>query len=180
MKLNREDYIEILETAMSWIVVMAMVVYGGGKIVQFTGMPYLNKPVSELTGMQLMWAFYGYSQPFVLTLGLFEILGGMLVFFKRTRIIGCLFTSAILINIILQDYFYGVHIGALKAAILYQLLIFAILRINKNRLLQAIRVLMFNDYSEKTTRKRIRVLTISFLLFVLFRVGEYLITIRYQ
>lgn len=47
MKLNREDYIEILETAMSWIVVLAMLVYGGGKIVQFTGMPYLNKPGSD-------------------------------------------------------------------------------------------------------------------------------------
>ncbi len=178
--LNTEDYIEILETAMSWIVVMAMFVYGGGKIIQFTGMPYLDKPVSELSGMELMWAFYGYSKPFVLTIGVFEILGGVLILFKRTRIIGCLFTSAILFNIILQDYFYGVHVGALKAAILYQVLIIGILWINKKRLLQAIGLLIFNDDLGKLTRKRITVLLISFLLFVLLRIGEYLITIKYQ
>lgn len=179
MKISKEDYIEILETAMSWIVVMAMVVYGGGKIVQFTGMPYLDETVSELSGMQLMWAFYGYSQPFVIIIGLLEITGGVLIFFKRTRIIGCLFTTTILTNIILQDYFYGVHLGALKAAILYQLLIMGILWINRRRLIQAMAHLLINDRI-RHLKRRITILSISFMLFVLLRIGEYLITIKYQ
>jgi len=73
-----------------------------------------------------------------------------------------------------------VHVGALKAAMFYQAMILSILWLNKNRLLQAIEVLTHNDYSEKSTRKRMTVLMISFLLFVLLRIGEYLITIKYQ
>ncbi len=60
MKLEREDFISILENAFSYIVVFAMFAYGVGKIIQFDGVTATDKTVSELTGMQLMCAFYGY------------------------------------------------------------------------------------------------------------------------
>ena len=101
MNLNKKDKIEILENAISWVVVLAMLVYGGAKLGQFDGAANIDKTVSELTGMELMWAFYGYSKAFALTIGIFEIIGGILILIKRTRIIGCLFTSTILVNIIL-------------------------------------------------------------------------------
>lgn len=31
-----------------------------------------------------MWAFYGYSYPFVITLGVLEVVGGILMFFRKT------------------------------------------------------------------------------------------------
>lgn len=82
-----------------------MFIYGFGKLFQFEGAAEIDKTVSELNGMQLMWAFYGYSKSFAITLGIFEVIGGLLILIKRTRIIGCLFTSTILINVILQDIF---------------------------------------------------------------------------
>src|SRR5690606_27977531 len=108
MKLNKKDKIEIFENAISWVVVLAMLVYGGAKLVQFDGAAQIEKTVSELTGMELMWAFYGYSKAFAMTIGVFEIIGAILILIKRTRIIGCLFTSTILVNIILQDIFFEV------------------------------------------------------------------------
>jgi len=60
MKLKREDILIILENAFTYIVVFAMFAYGAGKIIQFNGAIEIDKSVSELTGMQLMWAFYGY------------------------------------------------------------------------------------------------------------------------
>ena len=41
-----------------------MFIYGGGKLIQFDGAAKIDKTVLELTGMELMWAFYGYSKSF--------------------------------------------------------------------------------------------------------------------
>ena len=78
MNFNKEDKIEIIENAISWIVVLALFIYGGGKLIQFDGAADIDKTVSELTGMELMWAFYGYSKSFAMTLGILEMIGGIL------------------------------------------------------------------------------------------------------
>lgn len=51
MKLERENIINVLENAFSYIVVFAMFAYGVGKIIQFDGAIEIDKTVSELTGM---------------------------------------------------------------------------------------------------------------------------------
>ena len=130
-----------------------MFAYGIGKMVQFNGAVPVNKTISDLTAQQLMWAFYGYSKPFVLTLGFLEIIGGILILIKRTRILGCLFVTTILVNVILQDIFYTVNIGALRAAILYQVFIALILWFNKEKLIQSFRILLnstvFSGFNKK-------------------------------
>lgn len=178
MKFDRKDKIEIFENAISWIVVFAMFIYGGGKILQFNGASEIDKTVSEMTGMQLMWAFYGYSKSYAITLGLFEIIGGTLILIKRTRIIGCLFTSTILVNVILQDIYFEVHLGALKAAILYQLLLLLILWLNKDKVIQSIMALINFNTSQQPKYKFIIKLVIAFICFVLLRITEYYITIK--
>lgn len=179
MKLERENIISVLENAFSYIVVFAMFAYGAGKIIQFDGAIEINKTVSELTGMQLMWAFYGYSKPFVITLGLLEIFGGILLLLKRTRLIGCLLVTSILVNVILQDIFYGVHFGALKAAIIYQVLILIILWFNRAKLVQCIKIL--TSYQAVAVSKKLFFIKIIFsvLLFALLRVLEFYVTIRW-
>lgn len=179
MNLTKNDKIEIFENAISWIVVFAMFVYGGAKIIQFDGAIDIHRDVSELTGMELMWAFYGYSKSFAITLGIFEIIGGLLILIKRTRIIGCLFTSTILVNVILQDIFYDVHLGALRAAILYQLLILIILWMNKEKLIRSIIVLLESTKFEQTKLKYFTKLLIAFAIFVGLRILEYYITIKW-
>ena len=178
MNFTKKDKIEIFENAISWIIVFAMFVYGGAKIIQFNGAFAIDKSVSELTGMELMWAFYGYSKSFAITLGIFEIIGGLLILIKRTRIIGCLFTSTILVNVILQDIFYDVHLGALRAAILYQLLILIILWMNKEKLIRSIKVLLASTKIEQTKLKYFTKLLIAFAIFIVLRILEYYITIK--
>ncbi len=179
MKLEKKDYIEILENAFSYIVVFAMFIYGAAKISQFDGAIETTKTVSEMTGIQLMWAFYGYSKPFAITLGILEITGGILMFFKRTRIIGCLFVSTILINVILQDVFYNVNIGALRAAIIYQFLILVILWFNKHKLIQAFKILTSSIIFYKSKKEFIIKIAFSILLFVIIRILEFYITTKW-
>ena len=176
MKLKNEDSKIILENTFAYIVVFAMFAYGIGKIIQFDGAVKIDKTISELTGMQLMWAFYGYSKPFVITLGLLEISGGVLLLLKRTRILGCLLVTSILVNVILQDIFYGVHVGALRAAIIYQLLIIIILWFNKVRLVQCFKILTRIPVPAGSKRIVFTRIVLSVLLFVFLRVLEFFIT----
>jgi len=179
MVLTKKDKIEIFENAISWIVVIAMFIYGGGKLIQFDGAAEIDKTISEMNGMELMWAFYGYSKSFAITLGVFELIGGFLILIKRTRIIGCLFTSTILVNVIFQDIYFGVHLGALKAAILYQLLVSIILLLNKEKLITSIKTLLRSDKTEQTKTKFFVKTLIAFGIFGGFRILEYFITIKW-
>jgi len=123
--------IRILEWASAWVVALSMFVYGFAKPIQFSDPSTITTPVNELTGMELMWAFYGYSAPFHYLLGVLEVTGGVLLLIPRTRVLGALLLTAMLINIIAQDIFFGVLEGALRAAIVYQLLTLFILWIHR-------------------------------------------------
>jgi hypothetical protein len=172
MKLTLEEKRDILENAISWVVVMAMMVYGLGKITQFGNLHQENKTVSELSGMELMWVFYAYSKPYALTIGFFEVLGGLLMILKKTRLIGCFLVSAILVNVILQDIFYGVLVGALKAALFYQSLILIVLWLNRKKILEGFKVLMTNKQLNRTYKQKMLHFSLIFLLFILFRIVE--------
>ena len=165
MNFTKEDRIEIFENSISWLVVTAMFIYGLGKIIQFDGAVEVNKTVSEMTGMELMWAFYGYSKSFAITLGVFELIGGFLILIKKTRIIGCLITSTLLVNVIFQDIYFGVHLGALKAAIFYQILILIILWLNKEKLIRGMKVLLESNKFEQPKTKLLIKLLIAFGVF---------------
>ena len=177
MNFTKKDKIEIFENSISWIVVIAMFIYGLGKIIQFDGAVEVNKTVSEMTGMELMWAFYGYSKSFAITLGVFELIGGFLILIKKTRIIGCLITSTILVNVIFQDIHFGVHLGALKAAIFYQILILIILWLNKEKLIRGMKVLLESNKFEQSKTKLFIKLLIAFGVFLILRILEYYMTI---
>jgi hypothetical protein len=178
MLLRKTDKIEILENAFSYIVVFAMFIYGSAKISQFDGALESNKIISELTGMQLMWAFYSYSKTFAITLGILEITGGILMFFRRTRVLGCLFVSTILVNVILQDIFYEVNKGALRAAIIYQILILVILWFNREKLIQSFKTLTsLTDLNEPRNKFLIKIL-LSIILFVILRIVEFYVTTK--
>lgn len=81
LKLTKKEIFLIIENALVWIVTFAMLVYGVAKVIQFKEASLIDKAVNEMTGMELMWAFYGYSQSYVLIIGFLEVLGGVLFFF---------------------------------------------------------------------------------------------------
>jgi hypothetical protein len=176
---NKKDKIEIFENAISWIVIFAMFAYGAAKIIQFEGAAEIDKTVSQMTGMELMWAFYGYSKSYALTLGLIEVIGGILILVKKTRIIGCLLVSTIIVNVIFQDIYFKIHLGALKAAIVYQFLILIILWLNRERLIQSIKILINYDKPKQSKIKFFVKLFIAVILFIILRIAEYYLTIKF-
>lgn len=171
---SKQEKIELVETALTWLVVFMMSIYGVMKVLQFKGAVNIDKTIPQLTAMEIMWAFYGYSFPFALTIGVFEILGATLLFFKKTRLIGCFFLSTILINIIIQDIVFEVNKGALYAAILYQVFIFIILWMNKTKVIAAITLLtQYNKPIRSLNKKIIRLLILVVSVIILFFVQHY-------
>ena len=174
---TKREINSIIENVISWMITLMMFAYGVGKVAQFNGTTALEKTLPELTGMELMWAFYGYSYPFALTIGFLEILSGALIFFNRTRIIGCFFTTTILVNIILQDLVFDVHKGALVTAIILQLFVFIILWMNKSKVMNAIQIITTTNKIEQDLKKKIIKLITTFIgLVVLWFLQNHLIS----
>ncbi len=116
-----------------FIVSTSMFVYGIIKPFQFMEInDSVNNHLSE--GHKLMWNFYSYTKTYPIIIGVFEIIGAIGLLFNRTRIFACLLLTTILVNIILQDYFY--EISALNSSIFYQILIFIILLIDRKKVVE--------------------------------------------
>ncbi|HEX2617770.1 MAG TPA: hypothetical protein VHL57_09530 [Flavobacteriales bacterium] len=133
MKLFPSALWQAVELACRWHVALFLLIYGLVKYKQFQDPSVASDAVNTLSGMQLMWLFYGFSKPYALFIGIAEMGGAVLLLFRRTVLLGCLLLTAVLVNIIAQDLAYGVSPGALRMAVINQLLIVVIVALNKQR-----------------------------------------------
>ena len=169
---------KIIELAAVLVVSTAVMAYGIGKMVQFSATVEITKKVAELSGQELMWAFYGYSKSFPIILGILEIAGGIGLLFRRTRFLAIILLSTILVNVILQDIVYGVNKGALIAAIFYQLLLFVILFINREQVVLIFKTLTQCDKQGQTLSLKSKIVQVFYvgLFLVVFKIIEYFLT----
>lgn len=160
--MTKKDFFNVLEWSFVIFVALYMITYGAAKFTQFGEISEYSRPLFSYQGMDIMWAFYSYSKTYAVILGLFEILGSLLFLVPKTRIIGGLVLSTILINIILQDYFYDVHRGAMANAITYQIIIIAVFFMNKEKL-----IVMIKSSSINLNFQRKKIVLQIFLILVL-------------
>lgn len=130
--ITKKEFTNLIEWSCVLYVAGIMIIFGVGKYWQFDG--FEN---DQFAGMKIMWNFYSYSKPYVIILGVFEVIGAILLLIPKTRIVGCLVISSIIINVILQNYFY--EIPALFSAITLQLLVFFILWLNRTPLSEGLK-----------------------------------------
>lgn len=175
--MKKAAILRILETSFVLVVTLSMAIYGLGKWVQFTAPATVDKSVSELTGMELMWAFYGYSKTYALLLGVAEITGALLFLIRPTRILGGLLLSGILLNVIVQDIIYEVNVGALRAAILYQSMVFFVLWLHRKPLRDSLQALLLPAGTAAENRQqRLVGILLAVAAAVLWKVIEYYFT----
>jgi hypothetical protein len=70
----------------------------------------LDRRVGDLTPMSLLWTFMQYSRPYALFGGLMELIACILLSFRRTATLGALVCVAVMTNVTLMNYFYGVPV----------------------------------------------------------------------
>lgn len=159
MTTNKEKLLYLIYWIIIFTVSGSMIIYGIGKPLQFENLANsTNVNLSE--GHKIMWTFYSYTKAYPLIIGFFEIVGGVLLLFNRTRIFACLLLTTMLINIIIQDYFY--QISALSSAIFYQILVLIILLFDYGKVKNILQELFKNQKKNRHIILLIIALILSF------------------
>ena len=88
--------------------------YGAYKVIK-SQFPYppldkLAQPFGESSPMGLLWSFIGFSPAYNLFTGLGELMGGVLLFFRRTALLGALLLVSVLANIVMFNFAYDVPV----------------------------------------------------------------------
>jgi hypothetical protein len=64
-----------------------------------------HRPVASLTGYELTWFYYGYSRTYACILGLTQVIGAILLLFRKTAVLGAVAMLPVIVNILLIDIF---------------------------------------------------------------------------
>lgn len=113
-KENHEKLAEYFRIWLRYTLAMVMVGYGVVKLVKLQfGDPsilHLVKTYGESSPMDLLWTFMGYSTPYIFFGGVMEFIPALLLFFRRTALLGALILMAVLANVVMLNMCYDVPV----------------------------------------------------------------------
>jgi hypothetical protein len=128
---NQQSFFAFWHGVLRYFIAMDMIMFGLQKVfhMQFViPLGVLDNPFSSLSGEQLVWAFFGKYYSFTIIIAGMQILGAMLLLFRRTWLIGVIVLLPIMLNILLLDWYYGLalvvnmYITVLTISTIYLLL----------------------------------------------------------
>jgi len=105
--------------AQGWVAFLTglcIAIFGWKKIfgMQFrTPLSIADLPMSNQSGEALTWFYFGHSTVFGLIIALLQVLGSLLLFFRRTRLFAIFILLPVMLNIMLVDIFYQLNPSAL-------------------------------------------------------------------
>jgi hypothetical protein len=125
-------------TLCRYVVAFLILFYGFAKLngAQFTILDsQLDRPMREVSGFWLTWYYFGYSLFYGNFIALVQVLGGVLLMFRRTTLLAACVLFGLVGNIILVNIFYGIDPGALMVAIFIEVCLAFILWQHRRELL---------------------------------------------
>lgn len=113
----------------AWLTVWArywvgalMLAYGVAKVFvlqfPFPDAPRLLDTYGESSPMGLLWTFMGYSPAYNVFTGGAEVLGGMLLLWRRTTTLGALITIGVMTNVVMLNFCYDVPVKLFSSHLL--------------------------------------------------------------
>jgi uncharacterized membrane protein YphA (DoxX/SURF4 family) len=106
---------------------VTMLSYGFAKVFRTQFPPLtlgqLGKSYGESSPMNLLWTFMGYSGPYTVFTGLGEVVGGLLLLFKRTRLLGALVVAIVMTHVVMLNLSYDVPVKLYSAHLLLMAII---------------------------------------------------------
>ena len=111
-----------LHTYLRYFVATMMLAYGFAKVyeIQFRS-PWLGRydqTIGEMSPMGLLWTFMGHSRAYTIFAGAAEVLGGVLLLWRRTYVIGALVVIAVMTNVVLLNFCYDVPVKLFSVELL--------------------------------------------------------------
>lgn len=77
--------------------------------------------VGSLNGFDLTWNYFAHSYALAVIIGLLQIIGSVLLLFRKTTLLGVSILLPILVNILLINVFYDIATGAFLNSVLFTL-----------------------------------------------------------
>ncbi len=165
----KKEILYLLEFGLRVYTAAMMFIYGAAKPMQFSANAHLEKTVEELSKSELMWVFFGATQFYPIFIGVIEMVGAILLCFRKTKVIGAVILVPVLVNIVVMDVLYEINTGALANAIVFLLVCCFVLYQERLRLKVAISKLILPVTNEKADLKALIIRNgIALLLGVLF------------
>jgi uncharacterized membrane protein YphA (DoxX/SURF4 family) len=114
---RRKNYLRLcywFNVIVRYYLASTLISYGSYKIFK-TQFPLpdvyrLNETYGQSSPMGLAWAFLGYSKGYNYFMGAAEVLGGLLLLFRRTSTFGALFSMTVTLNIMAINYCFDVPV----------------------------------------------------------------------
>jgi len=175
---NDKKRYDVLIVVLRYFLAITWIAYGSIKITRIQFPPIapdiLLKTYGNSSPRELAWAFMGYSSGFNYFMGLTEYAIGLLLFFRRTSLLGSILSFGALVNIMAFDYFFDVNVKLL-ATVLMLMTLFLLSRDIK----RLINFLFFNKttgdeesqsyrFKEQWKNKTLIILKYAFILYLLF------------
>ena len=153
------------QTILRVFLCIAMILYGLAKVFkgQFAdpSLELLLQPVGEMSPMGLAWLFMGHSMVYNIFIGSLEILGGLLLLYRKTSTLGSILILGIMMNVVIMNLTYDVPVKLFSIHLV--LMAFILLVANGKRVLnfflknEATEKVQYLDYiKNKTLLKVIR------------------------
>lgn len=122
---QRSDYRTLdqwLRIYVRYMLAFTMLAYGFDKVVklQFAdpGFGRLAEPLGNYSPFALLWTFMGSSTPYTHFGGWGEVIGAVLLFWRRTTTLGALILCGVLANVVALNFFYDVPVKIFSASLL--------------------------------------------------------------
>jgi hypothetical protein len=97
-----------------FVLAATMIGYGASKVIpsQFPEPPVgrMLQPFGDASPMGLLWTFMGASPAYTIFSGAAEMLGGLLLTFRRTALLGALVCIGVLTNVVMLNFCYDVPV----------------------------------------------------------------------
>lgn len=120
---------EWLVVACRYYLLTVMLSYGFAKVYlgQFPppSLTRLVQPFGEASPMGLLWTFMGFSKAYSVFAGLGEIVGGLLLAFRRTTTLGALIIIGVMSNVVMLNFSYDVPVKLYSSHLLFFALVLA-------------------------------------------------------
>ncbi len=107
---------DLMRSFLRYALASYMMAYGLAKVgfvmTQFAdpGISQLMKPYGESSPMNLLWTFMGASRPYTMFGGWCEVLGGVLLVWRRTTMLGAMVVIGVMSNVVLLNFCYDVPV----------------------------------------------------------------------
>jgi hypothetical protein len=94
-----------------------------------------SMPMNQQTGEWLTWFYFGYSHAFGIIIAVIQIVGGYLLLFRKTLLIGAIILFSLLLNLTLINIFYQMNAGALMQSVLLTIGVLFLILLDYDRLI---------------------------------------------